>query len=577
METKRVPRAADAPYPQPLSDAGSAVRRSLPSRSGSQIRAAFLLAPLLLLSSSLPAEEAAPRGTLRPKVAWVFKNGVALVVREGKLPIRDGIGAIAPVPPAVLGTLWLESADGNGGIQEVVSVERVTPIRRAVASLSELLAAAAGRNVTVTIRGREQSGRLLSLADPEKPERPGEALSSVLRPPSGLVALETADGIRIWPRDQIESIDLPKGSTLDTADRLVERELRFRTDRKGDSQELRLFSLSEGLGWIPEYLIETDGEGTARLTLRGLLVNDVEDLAGTEVVFVVGPPNFKLLGNASPLGTPRSLAEILSSLGRSESGSRWREPLSNFATQVALAGSGAERAVSEVPAELSDDVAAASGAELHFFSRKGVDLAKGGRGTFPLLTATAKSQEVWQWEIPDTGAFGRSGEPARRDEPPRADAVWHSLRLTNATGQPWTTAPALVLEKGHPLAQGTIFYTAPTGSTLLRLTNAPDVAVERTEVEVERIPKAYVRERTSWDGLVVEGKLAIRNAKTKSITIEVTKTLTGEVIASDGGKVERLAEAFASVNPGSRVRWEVSVPPGERKVLTYRYRVLFRP
>jgi hypothetical protein len=51
----------------------------------------------------------------------------------------------------------------------------------------------------------------------------------------------------------------------------------------------------------------------------------------------------------------------------------------------------------------------------------------------------------------------------------------------------------------------------------------------------------------------------------------------GEVLsASDEGKIEKLAEAIRSANPTSRMAWQVTIKPGEEKLVTYRYKVLVR-
>ena len=82
---------------------------------------------------------------------------------------------------------------------------------------------------------------------------------------------------------------------------------------------------------------------------------------------------------------------------------------------------------------------------------------------------------------------------------------------------------------------------------------------------------------SDYDAVTVEGTLKVRNYKSKAISLSITKTVPGEVLSvSDDGKSEKLAEAIRSANPTTRLTWEVTVKPGEEKVITYRYKVMVR-
>ena len=78
--------------------------------------------------------------------------------------------------------------------------------------------------------------------------------------------------------------------------------------------------------------------------------------------------------------------------------------------------------------------------------------------------------------------------------------------------------------------------------------------------------------------MTVSGKLTIRNLKSKGITIEVRKRLTGEVLTvSHNGKVKKMAEELKGLNPHSLITWKIPLKPGEETVLTYTYQVYIRP
>jgi len=45
---------------------------------------------------------------------------------------------------------------------------------------------------------------------------------------------------------------------------------------------------------------------------------------------------------------------------------------------------------------------------------------------------------------------------------------------------------------------------------------------------------------------------------------------------TDGGKAEKLGEAIAVDNPMSRLTWEITLKPGEERMVRYRYKIWLR-
>ena len=80
----------------------------------------------------------------------------------------------------------------------------------------------------------------------------------------------------------------------------------------------------------------------------------------------------------------------------------------------------------------------------------------------------------------------------------------------------------------------------------------------------------------SYDLVTVKGELYVKNNKSKEITLDIRKTLTGEVLdASHDGRVQKIAEGInlKRVNPSSVITWEVPVKAGAEARLTYKYKV----
>jgi len=157
--------------------------------------------------------------------------------------------------------------------------------------------------------------------------------------------------------------------------------------------------------------------------------------------------------------------------------------------------------------------------------------------------------------------------------------VWHALKLTNTTGKPWTTAPAVTMKNGRILGQDTIEYTPDQATTDLKITQALSISAEHNEYEIERQRGGTQFYGNNYDLVTVKGELAVTNYKDEPVTLEITKLLSGEVQKSAGDpQIVRLARGLRSVNPASRLVWKLEVKPGKEnlKKLEYVYQVYVR-
>ena len=59
--------------------------------------------------------------------------------------------------------------------------------------------------------------------------------------------------------------------------------------------------------------------------------------------------------------------------------------------------------------------------------------------------------------------------------------------------------------------------------------------------------------------------------------LNIRKTLRGAVDSqSDDGETVKLGKAIQTDNPMSRLTWEITLKPGEERIVTYRYKVWVR-
>ncbi|HVF26805.1 MAG TPA: hypothetical protein VM943_01110, partial [Pyrinomonadaceae bacterium] len=155
---------------------------------------------------------------------------------------------------------------------------------------------------------------------------------------------------------------------------------------------------------------------------------------------------------------------------------------------------------------------------------------------------------------------------------------WYALRLKNGTGMPWTTAPVLSFRDWKPLGQDMLTFTPVGAETIVRVTPATEVTGTHKLEEKSRV-RQTIREGGTlyeYDLVTVEGTINLRNVKRQPVDVVLTRTLMGETIeASDGAATSREGLNLQSVNPRSTIKWEMSLPPGEKQ-LRYLYKVHVR-
>ena len=128
-----------------------------------------------------------------------------------------------------------------------------------------------------------------------------------------------------------------------------------------------------------------------------------------------------------------------------------------------------------------------SAEDLFFYEKEAVTLAKGERGLYPILNEVL-SRSV----ICTDGRFRTRPKKRAVMVPLRESRRGSGLAFDRAHEQRHDAlddrAPALMMSNGKPLAQDTLAYTAPGARGEVKLTIATDVAVERTETEVDESP-----------------------------------------------------------------------------------------
>jgi hypothetical protein len=504
----------------------------------------------LLLSLAPLGPQTASSEPLPVREVSVFKDGHAFVLREGVRRANErGEVVLDGLPEPVLGTFWPYASGGAKLLAATAARERVVEERSAL-DLAELVRANVGAQVVlIDMENTPVRGKLLGLT-----ERPAEELERLepegsgpmLTQFGGLVRLQGEDGsLRALPLKRVRELRV-QGELRPRfrAERLVER-LTLRTDRAGGDTNVGLAYLQSGLRWIPAYRIELLAGGKAAVRLEATLVNDLVDLTGTTVHLVVGAPRFDFAGEVDPIALAATVAAVSAAAPRQD---LFSNRLSNtLMTQVSAFSPEGAADVGAAPTLLAEG----AHEDLFLYTVRDVTLARGERLVLPLAEFELPYQDVYVLELvlapPPEVRMQYAGqqelELARLLGAPKAI---HTLRLENTHTAPLTTAPALVLRDGKPLAQGRTSYTPSGARCDLAINPAVGVQVAVDDREANRTEDTWLGDRYVRVGLA--GTLTLTNTKREAVTLEVRRDVLGllDSVGQGGEQRQRSWQEFAS-------------------------------
>ncbi len=516
----------------------------------------------------------------------VFKNGFAFTYREGISKIQNGWAYTTKAPIGVLGTVWGYSTSPDVRISQMLASESEKSEIERLVNIEEVLLANEGKRIrfidsySKQFEGTYQLlGRNYLLAPPE----PGRVI------PTGnlTIALNTETGIMLFPAGSLRNIEIIGQTKMEKTTFSKENRLMMNITGAKDGQDVNLgiAALERGIRWIPAYRVEVKGSPIkeAKLELEAMLINELTELKNSEVYFVVGVPHFMFQDMMSPLSINTAFAGVSSYFERGAGNSR-RDSFSNaiMTQQMSDDRNSGEYDTPTVPEEEKGN--AFSAEQLFLYQANQINLKKGERASLRLFSLTVPATEIFEWTLNDSidtrkryleYSGSSTSIPFTQD---LSSKVWYALRLKNNTGMPWTTASAISFRDWKPLGQDMLTFTPTGGENILRVTPATEVIGTHTLEEKSRTQTQmrYGGSDYDFDLITVEGTIKLRNIKKDAVEIVLTRNVVGEVSeATDNGKISREGLNLQAVNPNSIVKWNLSLPSGEKEI-KYTYKIYVR-
>jgi hypothetical protein len=550
----------------------------------------FASSALLVQPVCATLEPVVAQDHVRLQQVALFKNGLGFLVSEVTIPDNKSSFNVIPQAAASHGTFWV-SYPPKVEVESLIAKEVESEQQVEAVTIPELLMANVGRKVNLAFDDEQIAGVIKRFAEdrqtiepsPYAPGRTTETSSdyrSRYSTPSRLMVVETDDGqIAIDPQ-MVKTVEFLDGK----AEKMFSRKsksmrLDIKLSRPAGGQKLTVSYLAKGITWAPSYMVDIADSDKARIAAKAAIINEICDLHNVSTQLVTGFPHLQFADVVSPLAVKEKLAQFLQALTKGES-ERGRSREAYVMSQ--RAGGYGGYPVSSPAAVMPAYGAAEAGKvaeDLFLYPIENVQLEKGEVGYYPLFTESVPYKHIYRWDIPDYVSEEEryQYDRSRQQELEREEEVWHCLRLQNTTRVPWTTAPAETVKEGIILGQDTLEYTPIKAETTLRITRAVSVKAEQVEHETDRKRDAAQLYGHHYDLVTVEGKLSVANFQPKPITLEITKTLSGEVKSSDPkATIETLARGLRRMNAVRKLTWTIELKPAEEKQLSYVYEVYVR-
>jgi hypothetical protein len=496
---------------------------------------------------------------LKPKSITIYKAGIAHVIKTGKLRFTDQTAILGGDIRPLIGTYWL---NGEKGISMQFGVDTVK-VSRDVGDFFGLLAANKGMNVRIKYLHNRIADSIRQIAGEILEYYPGTRMLKIRS--HGETEFVSLANVEILAM----ALDGSEKATFTTD--LIYRVAKVFSESKDELQQAELHYVGQGFTWIPSYYARVLDDKNVRLEMKALVENFAEPLIDVDADLVIGTPNLAFGMQLDPIVSggfdqsfDQQIAQGLSN-GISVQGSR------AYSNSFRLNSLAVDDASSSMHFTQDYAMIGEKSYDLYHYKLGKITIPTQTKAYFPIFAEKVGYEEVYTANIADHVNFYANQYVSKETQ---LIEVNHALKLKNTTNYPFTTASIVVEDKNAQfLAQDKILYTPQKAEALVNLSRAIDIQLKNTEEELSRDVNYERFNGVLYGKAVIKGKLALRNFQKKSVKVDITKNLTGEVTAAEAGKYENIPNA--SVNKTSTIKWQIPLEPDEARTIEYTYTVMF--
>lgn len=493
----------------------------------------------------------------------LFKNGTYFIVKEGNVAAPKGSWSMSMENfNPLLSTFWI-STQKESPVNRIEYVTDTIKSTRPIANFFDALNANKGKKVRLTYTIGTASTNVSNAKGTLENFYPATGMAKIKTQEGGFLFLNTSNIYELF--FETEPNERVKSDSLARIARIV-------FDKEKSTLPIKLSYMQSGMNWVPGYSIKMLDDSKLQLSMNALIENFSEEIKDADLTLTLGAANFKYGQQIDPLAQFYINAGIGLSGGFGNSNYNYQSTYSNgyaAPTQSMVYGND----IATTYNEYNNYVTTGDKDEdLYRYKLGKVNIPKNSKTSFNIFATEIPYEDIYEINLSDIVNYATNQRIAINDN--QTFDVFHSLKLSNTTSFPFTTAPVFVQDKNlQPLAQDQIKYT-PTGAKVkVQLAKATDIQVKMTEEEVSSEEKAKKYNSYFYKRVTIKGTVKMENLQSKSVKVCVTKYVNGDMkTVSDAGAIKKSGQ-YNGLNPNSETEWTISLGKGEKKELTYQYDV----
>lgn len=503
---------------------------------------------------------------LKAKQLNIFKNGTYFVVKEGTVSPKNGVWMMEMKQNPLLATFWLTTTKDAEINRIDYKMDTIKTNRKAM-SYIDLINANQGKSVSLSYMQGNNSNNIQSIS----------GTIEKFYTNTNMLKFKTGTDFKFISANSVIDMTFKENPKDDLKYDSMARVAKVTFGKSKDNTPLKLTYMQTGISWIPSYNIKIIDDKTLQLEMKALIENySGENMNDVDLTLTVGAANFKYGTQTDPLanmyytGANAGVYNNYNYNGYLNSGAY--QTYSNT-----LSDSYAGEATAYSPNYNYNNYQTYSTEgdktnDLYMYKLGKVSLTMNTKSSFSIFSSNVAYEDIYEVDLYDQINYASTYQINNRED--QVNPVYHSLKISNTTNNPFTTAPVFVQDKSlQPLAQDQIKYTPIGSKTKVQLAQSPDVKVKNTEEEVTSVEKAKKYNNYYYKKVTIKGEICVENLQPKSAKINVMKHINGDITeVSDSGETKKTGQ-YTGVNPQSNTEWNVTVSANEKKTLKYQYDV----
>ena len=515
--------------------------------------------------------------------AMIFKNGVSAVrrtVSPGKATAFDLACDLVPLQ----GSVWF-----TGPVSSVVRKEVQRTEKPAFWPRQNITKNFAGKKVTLILSNgqnpeREVTGIVWD-PDPEVGQTRGTPYPYPIQENSVWLRRQEngKEQFEMFARHRIVGLRVEGAPKKVPLPEKQNKRPVWRFTLSAPASSVLIDTLSRGLSWQSAYRIELAKNDKMKLFQDVEIVNNLADLDNITLILASGFASFLAPEHNSPMAMTQPGSEGQPTVMYE------RGAFLNQAPASDMGYARKEVAYRRKTAPSFGTFGAGTSEDISLLPLKNFSLKKGEVCHKVLGSAEGSVERLVHWEIASRirrNGWNRGGQT---DAPVPMDA----LRFVNPFKTPITTSPLEIRDGGVVLAQVKIPWVNPGQKTVVDVTKALSIAGKVLEYDVpakdiswaEKLFHSIERNRqgTVVGGWIagrryritdVQGELKMKNYRQNPAKFLITLDYAGVFISAEENPKQETRPRIDSINPESRLVWELTLPAGAEKTLKYRYSLL---